>query len=63
MKFAALFSVFLAATAHAQVQGKPFGFAAGTTGGGNAKPAAPKSLQEYVPKGRRFLRTESLTRC
>lgn len=48
MKVAALFGLFLAATAHAQVQGTPFGFAAGTTGGGNAKAAAPSSLQEYV---------------
>ncbi|KAE8142978.1 putative pectin lyase E [Aspergillus pseudotamarii] len=48
MKIAALLGLFLAATAHAQVQGTPFGFAAGTTGGGNAKAAAPSSLQELV---------------
>ncbi|KAF7595701.1 hypothetical protein BBP40_005145 [Aspergillus hancockii] len=48
MKIAALFSLFLAATAQAQVIGKPFGFAAATTGGGNAKPAAPRSLEELV---------------
>ncbi|KAE8353406.1 pectin lyase fold/virulence factor [Aspergillus coremiiformis] len=49
MKIVALFSVLLAATtAQAQVKGKPFGFAAGVTGGGNAKPAAPGSLQELA---------------
>ncbi|KAE8395995.1 hypothetical protein BDV23DRAFT_178061 [Aspergillus alliaceus] len=32
----------------AQVQGTPFCFAAGTTGGGNAKPAAPSSLKVYT---------------
>ncbi|KAF5858330.1 hypothetical protein ETB97_004566 [Aspergillus alliaceus] len=32
----------------AQVQGTPFCFAAGTTGGGNAKPAAPSSLKVLV---------------
>lgn len=35
-----------ARTALAQVQGTAPGFAAGTTGGGNASPQTPSSLEE-----------------
>ena len=40
---------FLLRSASAQVVGTPSGFAAGTTGGGNATPQTPSSLDEYVP--------------
>ena len=40
---------FLLCSASAQVVGTPSGFAAGTTGGGNATPQTPSSLDEYVP--------------
>ncbi|KAI7774080.1 hypothetical protein LA080_009317 [Diaporthe eres] len=45
---ASLFSLFgaLAGTATAQVQGKAFGFAAGTIGGGSAAPQVPPSLAQ-----------------
>lgn len=45
-----VFSALLAAlpSALAQHRGTPFGFAAGTTGGGNAAPVYPKTNQEYV---------------
>lgn len=33
----------------AQVAGKPFGFASGVTGGGNAAPAVPSSIAQCVP--------------
>lgn len=36
-------------SANAQVVGSPSGFAAGTTGGGDAAAQAPSSLDEYVP--------------
>lgn len=36
----------IAGTATAQVQGKAFGFAAGTTGGGSAAPQYPSSITE-----------------
>lgn len=36
----------LAGRAVAQVKGTPSGFAAGTTGGGTAKPQYPSSLDE-----------------
>jgi pectate lyase len=42
-------AALLGASAHAQgVVGKPFGFAAGTTGGGNAAPAAPSDIKELA---------------
>ncbi|KAL4754349.1 putative pectin lyase F-1 [Aspergillus terricola var. indicus] len=40
---------FLLRSASAQVVGTPSGFAAGTTGGGDATPQTPSSLDEYVP--------------
>ncbi|OHX00351.1 pectin lyase [Colletotrichum incanum] len=45
---ASLFSLIaaLASTATAQVQGKAFGFAAGTTGGGSAAPQYPSSIAQ-----------------
>ncbi|KAL2840770.1 pectin lyase fold/virulence factor [Aspergillus pseudoustus] len=52
MKQAALASLFTfllhAATGNAQVVGSPSGFAAGTTGGGDAEPQTPSSLDELV---------------
>jgi hypothetical protein len=52
MKQAALLSLFTfllhSATSNAQVVGSPSGFAAGTTGGGDAEPQTPTSLDEYV---------------
>ncbi|KAL3475042.1 pectin lyase fold/virulence factor [Aspergillus californicus] len=38
----------LGAAAHAQVVGTPFGFASGTTGGGDATPAAPADVTELT---------------
>lgn len=47
MKVYALFSLLASAPAVlAQVKGAPFGFAAGTTGGGNAAPVYPKTNAE-----------------
>ncbi|TEA12439.1 putative pectin lyase E [Colletotrichum sidae] len=50
MKSAFLYIVASAAAggALAQVTGKPFGFAAGTTGGGEAEPQIPSSNEELV---------------
>ncbi|KAL3456586.1 pectin lyase fold/virulence factor [Aspergillus heterothallicus] len=52
MKQAALASLFTfilhAATGTAQVVGSPSGFAAGTTGGGDAAPQTPSSLDELI---------------
>ncbi|KAL3487377.1 pectin lyase fold/virulence factor [Aspergillus germanicus] len=52
MKQAALVSLFTfllhSATSNAQVVGSPSGFAAGTTGGGDAEPQTPSSLDELV---------------
>ncbi|KAJ0420960.1 pectin lyase fold/virulence factor [Aspergillus carlsbadensis] len=52
MKRAALASLFTfllhAASSNAQVVGSPSGFAAGTTGGGDAEPQTPSSLDELV---------------
>ncbi|KAI8297788.1 putative pectin lyase F-1 [Colletotrichum sp. SAR11_59] len=45
VSFLSLVAAF-ASAANAQVQGKPFGFAAGTTGGGSATPQYPSSLAE-----------------
>lgn len=39
---------FLLQSASAQVVGTPSGFGAGTTGGGDAEPQTPSSLDEYV---------------
>jgi hypothetical protein len=44
----AILSLLLALQAYARVTGSPSGFAAGTTGGGSATPAAPSSLDEYA---------------
>lgn len=44
--FYTLLALIQAATA--QVKGTPSGFAAGTTGGGSATPAAPSSLAQSV---------------
>ncbi|KAF7125593.1 hypothetical protein CNMCM5793_001832 [Aspergillus hiratsukae] len=44
----AILSLLLALQAYARVTGSPSGFAAGTTGGGSATPAAPSSLDELV---------------
>ncbi|PKY08422.1 pectin lyase-like protein [Aspergillus campestris IBT 28561] len=47
----AVLSVLLALgarSAHAQVQGAAFGFATGTTGGGDAQPQSPASLEELT---------------
>ncbi|KAA8650411.1 hypothetical protein EYZ11_003359 [Aspergillus tanneri] len=38
----------LSVSAYAQVKGTPYGFAAGTTGGGDTKAAPPSSLQELT---------------
>lgn len=45
---ASIFSLLaaIAGTATAQVQGKAFGFAAGTTGGGSAAPQYPSSIAQ-----------------
>lgn len=44
-----LASLFAPQGALAQVAGQPFGFAAGVTGGGNAVPAVPSSIEQCVP--------------
>ncbi|KAL4885139.1 pectin lyase fold/virulence factor [Aspergillus karnatakaensis] len=41
-------TALLGAAAHAQVVGTPFGFGAGTTGGGDATPAAPADINELT---------------
>ncbi|KAL4810557.1 pectin lyase fold/virulence factor [Aspergillus unguis] len=41
-------TALLGAAANAQVVGTPFGFGAGTTGGGNASPAAPADINELT---------------
>lgn len=50
MKAATFLSAVLAAvpSAYAQAKGAPFGFAAGVTGGGNAEPVYPTSIDEFV---------------
>lgn len=50
MKAATFLSAVLAAvpSAYAQAKGSPFGFAAGVTGGGNAEPVYPTSIDEFV---------------
>ncbi|KAM0330794.1 hypothetical protein ACHAQA_003748 [Verticillium albo-atrum] len=49
MKLQALFAFLAAAPVSlAQVKGKPFGFAAGTTGGGNAAPVYPTTTAQLV---------------
>ncbi|KAK7418434.1 putative pectin lyase F-1 [Neonectria punicea] len=49
MKFELLSAVAIVASrVHAQVSGTAFGFAAGTTGGGDATPQTPSSLDELV---------------
>ncbi|MBE3043456.1 hypothetical protein IMZ48_12970 [Candidatus Bathyarchaeota archaeon] len=50
MKASLIFSLLAAApSAYAQVIGAPFGFAAGVTGGGDAEPDYPTTLEECVP--------------
>ena len=50
MKTASFLSAMLAAvpSVYAQVKGAPFGFAAGVTGGGDAEPVYPQSIDESV---------------
>lgn len=43
---------FFLQSASAQVVGTPSGFGAGTTGGGDAEPQTPSSLDEYVAQYR-----------
>lgn len=55
MKTASFLTTVLAAvpSAYAQVKGSPFGFAAGVTGGGDAEPVYPQSIDEFVPPPQR----------